>query len=108
MRQRAALGNKSDESTRELDTIVADYFEMLEAELSGRPYVKSRHSKALMARMGRTHRSVEFLHQLETSLSCRHDRKKANSVRSIVGTSTVRSRYRLPRSHEVSGKKRHP
>jgi hypothetical protein len=47
----------------ELDAIVADYFEMLEAELSGRPYVKSRHSKALMARIGRTHRSVEFKHQ---------------------------------------------
>lgn len=47
----------------ELDAIVADYFEMLEAELSGLPYVKSRHSKALMARIGRTHRSVEFKHQ---------------------------------------------
>ena len=47
----------------ELDAIVADYFEMLEAELSGHPYVKSRHSKALMARIGRTHRSVEFKHQ---------------------------------------------
>jgi hypothetical protein len=47
----------------ELDAIVADYFEMLEAELSGRPYIKSRHSKALMARIGRTHRSVEFKHQ---------------------------------------------
>lgn len=47
----------------ELDAIVADYFEMLEAELSGRPYVKSRHSRALMARIGRTHRSVEFKHQ---------------------------------------------
>ena len=29
----------------------------------GSPYVKSRHSKALMARIGRTHRSVEFKHQ---------------------------------------------
>ena len=47
----------------ELDAIVADYFEMLEAELSGRSYVKSRHSKALMARIGRTHQSVEFKHQ---------------------------------------------
>jgi hypothetical protein len=47
----------------ELDSIVANYFEMLEAELSGHPYVKSRHSKALMARIGRTHRSVEFKHQ---------------------------------------------
>jgi hypothetical protein len=47
----------------ELDAIVADYFAMLGAELSGRPYVKSRHSKALMAGIGRTHRSVEFKHQ---------------------------------------------
>lgn len=47
----------------ELDAIVADYFEMLEAELSGRPYVKSKHSRTLMARIGRTHRSVEFKHQ---------------------------------------------
>ncbi len=47
----------------ELDAIIADYFAMLEAELSRRPYVKSRHSAALMARIGRTHRSVEFKHQ---------------------------------------------
>lgn len=48
---------------RELDVIVADYFAMLSADLSGKPYVKSRHSTALMARIGRTHRSVEFKHQ---------------------------------------------
>jgi hypothetical protein len=47
----------------ELDAIVADYFAMLEDDLSGRPYVKSRHSQALMAQIGRTHRSVEFKHQ---------------------------------------------
>jgi hypothetical protein len=47
----------------ELDAIVADYFDMLAADLSGRPYVKSRHNAALMARLGRTHRSVEFKHQ---------------------------------------------
>ncbi|MCL5744320.1 MAG: hypothetical protein M1541_10405 [Acidobacteria bacterium] len=47
----------------ELDEIVADYFAMLGAELSGQPYSKSAHSKALMARIGRTHRSVEFKHQ---------------------------------------------
>src|SRR5438034_4328834 len=47
----------------ELDAIVADYFAMLSSDLSGRPYVKSRHSAALMARIGRTHRSVEFKHQ---------------------------------------------
>jgi hypothetical protein len=47
----------------ELDAIVADYFAMLEEDLSGRPYVKSRHSQALMTQIGRTHRSVEFKHQ---------------------------------------------
>jgi hypothetical protein len=47
----------------ELDAIVADYFAMLESDLTGQPYVKSRHSAALMAQIGRTHRSVEFKHQ---------------------------------------------
>jgi len=47
----------------ELDAIVADYFAMLAAELSGQHYVKSRHSEALMAQIGRTHRSVEFKRQ---------------------------------------------
>jgi hypothetical protein len=47
----------------ELDEIIADYFVMLAADLAGRPYVKSRHSKALMEKIRRTHRSVEFKHQ---------------------------------------------
>jgi len=47
----------------ELDLIVADYFSMLVNELSGQPYVKSRHSAALMSKIDRTHRSVEFKHQ---------------------------------------------
>ena len=47
----------------ELDAIVADYFSMLAEDLSGRSYVKSKHSAALMAQIGRTHRSVEFKHQ---------------------------------------------
>lgn len=50
-------------SDDELDAIVADYFDMLGDELAKRPYVKSHHSAALMARIGRTHRSVEFKHQ---------------------------------------------
>jgi len=60
----------ADESKRgtiwegdELDIIVADYFAMLAADLAGHAYVKSRHSAALMAKIGRTHRSVEFKHQ---------------------------------------------
>jgi hypothetical protein len=47
----------------ELDAIIADYFDMLETELARLPYVKSHHSAALMERIGRTHRSVEFKHQ---------------------------------------------
>jgi hypothetical protein len=47
----------------ELDAIVADYFAMLSADLSGQQYVKSKHSAALMAQIGRTHGSVEFKHQ---------------------------------------------
>lgn len=47
----------------ELDAIVADYFDMLEAEMLKQPYVKSRHSAALMQHIGRSHRSVEFKHQ---------------------------------------------
>lgn len=47
-------------SDEELDAIVSDYFAMLTAELSGQSYVKSHHSAALMAEIGRTHRSVEF------------------------------------------------
>src|SRR4051812_48705848 len=47
----------------ELDAIVADYFAMLAADLAGQPYVKSRHSAALMAQIGRTHPSVEFKHK---------------------------------------------
>ena len=47
----------------ELDAIIADYFAMLNADLAGEPYIKSRNSAALMAQIGRTHRSVEFKHQ---------------------------------------------
>ncbi len=46
-----------------MDAIVADYFAMLSEDLARRPYVKSRHSAALMDEIGRTHRSVEFKHQ---------------------------------------------
>ena len=47
----------------ELDAIVSEYFDMLRADLAGQEYVKSRHSAALMAQIGRTHQSVEFKHQ---------------------------------------------
>lgn len=47
----------------ELDAIIGDYFEMLALELANQPYVKARYSAVLMARIGRSHRSVEFKHQ---------------------------------------------
>lgn len=47
----------------ELDAIVADYFEMLGAELAWQPFSKSDHNAALAARIGRTHGSIEFKHQ---------------------------------------------
>ena len=65
--QRGAMAEEAKIGTAwaayELDLIVADYFGMLAAELSGTNYIKSRHSAELMAQTGRTHRSVEFKHQ---------------------------------------------
>ncbi len=61
MADEAKIG--TDWQDDELDAIVADYFAMLDADLAGHPYVKSHHSKILMSRIGRTHRSVEFKHQ---------------------------------------------
>ncbi|MFZ5670387.1 MAG: DUF3883 domain-containing protein [Pseudomonadota bacterium] len=49
-------------SDEELDLIVADYFAMRDMELAGLPFVKAHHASDLMARTGRTHRSVEFKH----------------------------------------------
>jgi hypothetical protein len=46
----------------ELDAIVADYFAMLHLERAGQSYVKAHRAAALMAQIGRTHRSVEFKH----------------------------------------------
>jgi hypothetical protein len=51
-----------DWAADELDAIVEDYFTMLAAEQHGRPYVKSHHARALSARIGRVHKSVEFKH----------------------------------------------
>ncbi|MGH9414867.1 MAG: DUF3883 domain-containing protein [Terriglobales bacterium] len=47
----------------ELDAIVADYFEMLTAQLDWRPYSKSEHNAALATRIRRTHGSIEYKHQ---------------------------------------------
>lgn len=53
-----------DWSENEVRLIVADYFDMLEAELSGNPYKKSEHRKALIPQLaGRSEGSIEFKHQ---------------------------------------------
>ena len=47
----------------ENEIIVADYFTMLEAELSGRPYSKAEHNRGIQRRIGRNKGSIEFKHQ---------------------------------------------
>ena len=47
----------------ELDAIVADYFAMLDDEISKRPYVKSQHRAALMSVLRRSPGSIERKHQ---------------------------------------------
>lgn len=53
----------SDWTDREVDLIVADYFAMLRNELSGTPYVKAVHNRALQELTGRTSGSIERKHQ---------------------------------------------
>lgn len=51
-------------SENEVRLIVADYFDMLEAELLDKTYKKSEHRKALVPQLsGRSEGSVEFKHQ---------------------------------------------
>jgi hypothetical protein len=53
----------TDWSDAEIDVIVADYFEMLAADLSGKPYVKAHHNAALQDLIGRRRGAIEFKHQ---------------------------------------------
>ena len=50
-------------SDREVDLIVADYFDMLRLELAGEHYVKSQRNAALQELTGRSKGSIEFKHQ---------------------------------------------
>ncbi len=53
-----------DWTEQEVSLIVADYFQMLEAELLGQPYKKSDHRKILSTKLdGRSSGSIEFKHQ---------------------------------------------
>lgn len=47
----------------EVEVIVADYFAMLKAELSGELYSKAEHNRGLQRRIGRNKGSIEFKHQ---------------------------------------------
>ncbi|HVG02140.1 MAG TPA: DUF3883 domain-containing protein [Nitrospira sp.] len=46
----------------EVDAIVADYFDMLAAELAGQPFSKAAHNEALQQVIGRSRKSIEFKH----------------------------------------------
>lgn len=48
---------------REVDLIVADYFDMFRLELRGEPVVKARRNAALLKLIGRSRGSIEFNHQ---------------------------------------------
>lgn len=53
----------SNWSDREIDLIVSDYFDMLDRELAGTPYVKAERNAALRHLTGRSRGSIEFKHQ---------------------------------------------
>ncbi len=53
----------SDWDEHELELAVADYFDMLAADLTRKPYSKSEHNAALGARIKRSRGSIEFKHQ---------------------------------------------
>ncbi|MEO5923467.1 MAG: hypothetical protein ABIR70_06545 [Bryobacteraceae bacterium] len=61
MADQAKIGTIWQEN--ELDAIVSDYFAMLSSDLHHRPYVKAKHEADLMAKIGRTHKAIEFKHQ---------------------------------------------
>jgi hypothetical protein len=50
----------SDRTRDEVELIVAGYFAMLEAELSGHPVNKAGHNRRLQEQIGRSKGSIEF------------------------------------------------
>ncbi|HWA60554.1 MAG TPA: DUF3883 domain-containing protein [Caulobacteraceae bacterium] len=74
----------TDWTDEELDLIVADYFAMLALEQAGQQYVKAHHAKQLMARTGRSHRSVEFKHM------------NISAVLEAIGLPTIRGYRPMP------------
>ena len=53
----------TDWTDREVDLIVADYFDMLRMEVAGEPYVKAHRNAALQDLTGRSRGSIERKHQ---------------------------------------------
>ncbi len=53
----------SNWTDQEIDLIVADYLQMLDLELAGKPYVKAERNRGLQAITGRSRGSIEFKHQ---------------------------------------------
>ncbi len=47
----------------QVEAVVADYFAMLRADLSGEQYSKAQHNRDLQRRVGRNKGSIEFKHQ---------------------------------------------
>lgn len=81
----------TDWADREVDLIVADYFDMLSLELAGRPFVKAHRNAALQQLLGRSHASIEFKHCNITAVleilgmpTIRGYKKRANFQRSLI------------------------
>jgi hypothetical protein len=82
-----------DWSENEVRLIVADYFDMLEAELLGKTYKKSGHRKSLIPQLaGRSEGSIEFKHQnvsgvlVELGLPYIEGYKPRSNYQSILAT----------------------
>jgi hypothetical protein len=82
-----------DWTDSEVRLVVADYFDMLEAELLGKTYKKSEHRKALIPQLsGRSEGSVEFKHQnvsgvlVELGLPYIEGYKPRSNYQSILAT----------------------
>ena len=82
-----------DWSENEVRLIVADYFDMLEAELLGKTYKKSEHRKSLIPQLsGRSEGSIEFKHQnvsgvlVELGLPYIEGYKPRSNYQSILAT----------------------
>lgn len=82
-----------DWSLNEVRLVVADYFEMLEAELLGKSFKKSEHRKALAPQLaGRSEGSIEFKHQnvsgvlVEMGLPYVEGYKPRSNYQSILAT----------------------